>query len=89
MGRVGAVNRLAWLRLGAYASVVVAGAYGFWIDDQQDAERCRARNDSIRVAVLIGAEALVAQAPDADPDDVDRYLADLNRRLDAAEIDCT
>jgi hypothetical protein len=83
------VTRQAWARFGAYAAVVTAGAWGFWVDHQQDRARCEARNDSIRVAVLIGAESLVAVAPEADPDRVDRYLSDLDERLDAATIDCT
>ncbi len=80
---------MAWLRFAAWVGAVGTAALLFRNDQAQDLERCQARNDSIRVAVLIGAESLVAQNPDADPARVDRYLTDLNDRLDAAELDCT
>jgi hypothetical protein len=83
------VTRQAWARLAAYAAVVTAGAWGFWIDHQQDRARCEARNEAIRTAVLVGADSLVAQASDADQQRIDDYLSDLNRRLKAVEVDCT
>lgn len=66
----------------------LAVSWGFRELADQRHEGCVNRNNSTRVAVLIGAESLVAQSSDAPQDRVDAYLADLNERLDAAEIDC-
>jgi hypothetical protein len=73
----------------AYLVLVVAVAYGFWVNHKQDLSRCEARNDSIRTSVLLSADALVAAAHDADQGQIDDYLSDLNRRLEAVEVDCT
>lgn len=76
-------------QLAAYLFLCVVVAFSFWVDHQQDIDRCRERNEATRESVLIGAEALSETFPDADPDRVSSYFANLNRRLDAAEADCT
>jgi len=81
--------RLAWLRFAAWVGAVGTAALLFRNDQDQDTERCQARNDSIRVAALTVAGWLVDQSPDAPPARVEAALADLNERLDAADLDCT
>ncbi len=81
--------RIAWLRFAAWVGAVGTAALLFRNDQALDTERCQARNDSIRVASLTVANWLVDQSPDAPPERVAAALADLNERLDAADIDCT
>jgi hypothetical protein len=86
------LDRKMILRRARFAAWVVAigvVAWGFWIDHQQDLDRCHARNDSIRVAVFIGAETLIEQFPNISEERSEKYLSDLAVRLEAAEVDCT
>lgn len=78
-----------WARVAAYAVVVAVGVGGFWIDHQQDVDRCRARNESTEDSVRIVVDAVVAAASDADPDRVAGFREDIDRRLAAARVRCT
>lgn len=77
------------LRLGAYLFLVAVVAFSFWVNHQQDIERCRDRNASTEDSVRIMAEALIAASSDAPPDRVDAFLDDLDDRLARVRVECT
>lgn len=80
---------LARRRLTAYLFLVAVVVFGFWVDHQQDIDRCRARNDSTEESVGILRDALVAAATDSEPQRVEAFRDDIDRRLADARVDCT
>lgn len=76
-------------RLGAYLFLVAVVAFGFWVDHQQDIDRCRARNESTATSVDIVVDAILVAAADADPRRVEAFRDDIDARLRAARVDCT
>lgn len=89
MGRVADALSPELRRLGAYLFLVGAVAFSFWVDHQQDIDRCRARNESTAESARIITEAMVAAATDAEPERVRAFLDDIDRRLREARVDCT
>lgn len=76
-------------RLAAYLFLVAVVAFSFWVNHQQDIERCRARNDSTETSVRLVVDAVVAAAPDAEPQRVAAFRDDIDRRLAEARVGCT
>lgn len=76
-------------QLAAYLFLVAMMGFGFWVDHQQDIERCEARNEGTQDSVSILADAIVRAASDADPQRVAAFRDDIEARLVAARVDCT
>ena len=79
---------MTWLTVYLFLLGAVT-AYGFWVDHQQDVDRCEARNEATAAAAPLGVEALIDEAgQDADPDLIKRIRKNIAGRIDDVSVEC-
>lgn len=82
-------RRAIWVALVGLVVGVSGAGFGFWVDHQQDLDRCSARNEAMAEAAPISGEALIEEfGAEADPERVDRYRRNIAKRVEGVLIDC-